>query len=106
MKLGAELRRLRKGKGYTQEKLAELVGVSRESIQKYEVNVNHPPLEVAMVLAEYVGVCVDQLIRGEVKCPASLGQEAALARRIRSLSQEKQEAVQKIVEALEKEAGC
>lgn len=82
-----------------------MVGLSRESIQKYEVNVNHPPLEVALTLAEMFGICVDQLIRGEATCPSTTGEEAVLARRIGSLSPEKREAVEKIVEVMEKDSG-
>lgn len=41
MNLSIKIYELRKAKGMSQEKLAELVGVSRQSISKWESGVSH-----------------------------------------------------------------
>ena len=42
MNFGDKLSKLRKNKNYTQEELAELLGVSRQSISKWESNIAYP----------------------------------------------------------------
>jgi transcriptional regulator with XRE-family HTH domain len=42
MTLGEKISKLRKEKNYTQEQLADVLGVSRQSISKWELNVAYP----------------------------------------------------------------
>lgn len=41
MKFGENLKNLRKTKNFSQEKLAEKIGVSRQSVSKWECGVSH-----------------------------------------------------------------
>jgi predicted transcriptional regulator len=102
MGFGSQLRKLRKKKGYTQGMLANAAGVSRESIQKYEVDANRPPIEVVVALADTFGICVDRLVRGEETCPIEQNEASALARRILGLNADEREAIEHLVEVLER----
>lgn len=56
------LRVLRESKGYTQQQLADLVGVSQKSIQKYETTKYEPDIKTLMRLADVFEVSVDYLV--------------------------------------------
>ena len=56
---------LRKVHGYSQEVLAEKIGVSRQAIAKWEAGETVPDLENCIALADLYGVTVDDLIRYE-----------------------------------------
>ena len=55
------IRALRKEKGVSQEELAKLCGVSRQTINAIENNKYDPTLSLAFRLALRLGVTVDQL---------------------------------------------
>lgn len=57
-----QLANLRKRKGITQQKLAEVVGTSYQNISKWENGITMPDITVLPVLAEYFGVTTDQLL--------------------------------------------
>lgn len=52
---------LRKGRGMSQEQLAERIGVSRQTISKWETGQSTPDLEKLTALAECFGVTLDAL---------------------------------------------
>lgn len=54
--------RLRQGKGISQEKLAEEIGVSRQSIAKWESGESIPDLDNCNKIAQYFGTSIDSLI--------------------------------------------
>lgn len=56
---------LRKLQGYSQEKLAQLAGVTRQTINAIENNKYSPSLELAFTLADLLGVKVDDLFMKE-----------------------------------------
>lgn len=58
---GASLRELRKQKGYTQERLAEVLNLSETTISKYESNTAVPPFETVMAIAAWFNVSIDAL---------------------------------------------
>ena len=62
MRFGENLMRLRKQKGYSQEDLAHMLGVSRQVISKWENNSTTPKLERIMKIAELFDVSLDELI--------------------------------------------
>ena len=62
MRFGENLMRFRKQKGYSQEDLAHILGVSRQSISKWENNSTTPELERIMKIAELFNVSLDELI--------------------------------------------
>jgi SOS-response transcriptional repressor LexA len=59
---GDRLRRIRKDKGLTQEKLAELADVTQNSISAYEMNKANMSLEVARKISNVLGVSLDGLV--------------------------------------------
>lgn len=56
------LMELRKLNGYSQEELAEKIGVSRQTLSKYETGESLPDLEKSKTIADVFGVTVDDLI--------------------------------------------
>ena len=64
MKLGETISRLRAENGLSQEALAQRLGVSRQSVSKWETGASVPDLEKLMGLSELFGVSLDQLVQG------------------------------------------
>lgn len=62
-KLIAELRR---SKGLTQQQLADQMNLSNKTISKWESGSGSPDLSNLPVLADALGVTVDELLRGEL----------------------------------------
>ena len=60
--LGENIKRLRKEKGLSQEKVAEYMAVSRQAVTKWESNISRPSSENLMKLAELFDVKVDVLL--------------------------------------------
>ena len=56
------LQQLRKENGYTQEVLAEKLGISRQSISKWERAEASPDTDNLLALAKIYGISVDQLL--------------------------------------------
>jgi len=59
--LGNRLRELREAKGLTQAQLADLIGVSRKTVNTVENGVFIPSTVVALKLAGALGCSVEQL---------------------------------------------
>ena len=64
MTLGERIVSLRKQHGLSQDSLAEAVGVSRQSVSKWELNASVPDLDKLMRLSEVFGVTLDELVKG------------------------------------------
>lgn len=65
MALGERIKACRQSAGMSQEKVAELVGVSRQAVTKWEVNRSAPNTENLFKLAEIFGTTVDMLLASE-----------------------------------------
>lgn len=63
MKFNENLIELRKQKGYSQEELAYQLGVSRQSISKWESGLSIPELERIIELADLFEISIDDLVR-------------------------------------------
>ena len=63
MTTGEKISRLRKENNYTQEQLAELLGVSRQSVSKYESGLAYPETAKLIKLSEVFDCTVDYLLR-------------------------------------------
>ena len=59
------LKALRKDKAITQEKLAEVLGVTSQSISRWELNICYPDLELLPIIANYFGVTIDSLLSND-----------------------------------------
>ena len=62
MSLGERIKEQRKKSGLSQERVAELVGVSRQSVTKWESGQSAPSTENLFKLAEIFGTTVDMLL--------------------------------------------
>lgn len=62
MTLGQKLHNLRKEHGYTQDKLSEILDVSRQSISKWELDESVPEISKIVKLAEVYEVTTDYLL--------------------------------------------
>ena len=62
---GAVIRRLREGKGMTQEELAERIFVSGKAVSKWETGQGFPDISLLEPLAKALGISVIELLSGE-----------------------------------------
>ena len=62
MSFAENLIELRKYKGLSQEEIAEMIGVSRQTLSKYETGESLPDIEKCRLLAEIFDVKIDDLI--------------------------------------------
>ena len=67
MILADKIINLRKKNGWTQEELAEKLGVTRQSVSKYEGAQSIPDLDKILKLSELFGVTTDYLIKDELE---------------------------------------
>ncbi len=58
---------LRNIKGLTQEQVAEVIGISRQSYSKWEQGETYPDIDKCDKLAKYYGVTIDSLIHQDNK---------------------------------------
>lgn len=66
MKLSEKIIELRKAKGMTQEELASICNVSRQSISKWEADIALPELDKLLILGETFHVSLDVLVKDEL----------------------------------------
>ena len=59
---GKQLKELRKSKELTQEQAAELLGISKQSVSRWENNSTYPDIMFLPTLASFYGVTVDRLL--------------------------------------------
>jgi transcriptional regulator with XRE-family HTH domain len=66
MSFAEKLQSLRKSKGISQEQLAELLDVSRQSISKWESGQNYPEIDKLIKLSDLFDITLDDLVRDKV----------------------------------------
>lgn len=71
MIISEKIMSLRKQYGWSQEELADLVGVSRQSVSKWESAASMPDIQKIIKLSEVFGVSVDYLLKDEIDLPES-----------------------------------
>lgn len=62
MTFGEKLTELRKTKGWSQEQLGEAVGVSRQTVSKWELGFTSPEMEKLIALSGIFGISIDELV--------------------------------------------
>jgi len=67
LRMAKKLKMLRMEKGFTQNDLAEYVGQSRISINRYENAVQVPSLQALFFLATAFEITLDDLVKGVLK---------------------------------------
>ena len=66
MSLGEKLSKLRKEYNYTQEQLADILGVSRQSISKWESDIAYPETDKLIELGKLFDCSMDYLLKEDV----------------------------------------
>ena len=64
---------LRKTKGYSQDELADKIGITRQTLSKYETGESLPDIEKCKLMADIFGVTVDALISYDNSDSGNLG---------------------------------
>lgn len=72
MEFANRLHELRKQKGLSQEELANLLNVTRQTVSKWEAGDSTPDLEKLAALGEAFGVSLDMLVLGRVPVTTKL----------------------------------
>ena len=67
MRFGEKLAEIRKSHGYTQENLAEKLGVSRQAIARWEANDTVPDITMLLGICEIFHVSADYMIHSDYK---------------------------------------
>jgi putative molybdopterin biosynthesis protein len=62
---GARLRSARQARGFSQQQLASMAGVSRQAVSAVESGISDPQLRVALALASALGMTVEELFGSE-----------------------------------------
>ncbi len=67
MTLGDKLSKLRKENNYTQEQLADVLGVSRQAISKWESDIAYPETDKLIRISELFDCSLDYLLKDKVE---------------------------------------
>ena len=67
MSFHSKMIKLRKYKGFTQETFAAEIGVSRQSVYKWESGQSYPEVEKLLKVARTFGVTVDDMLNDEME---------------------------------------
>ena len=71
MSFGENLQTIRKKNHLSQEGLAEMLGVSRQAVSKWELGEGYPEVDKLLLLSQKLNVSIDSLLSGEDASPAS-----------------------------------
>lgn len=64
MNMADRIQYLRKAKGFSQEELANKVGVSRQAVSKWESEQSTPDIEKIIIMSELFEVTTDYILKG------------------------------------------
>ena len=62
LNIGDTIKYLRKEKDITQDELADILGVSYQSVSRWETGTCYPDMELLPVISDFFGVTVDKLL--------------------------------------------
>lgn len=65
MEIGIKIKALREQKNWSQEELAEILNISRQSISKWELNKVYPSIDMLIKMSDLFDVTLDELIKGD-----------------------------------------
>ena len=81
IRIGENIKRLRKAKSVTQEQIAEVLGISVTAVSKWERNETYPDITLLFPLARYFEVTLDELMGyDEERIQAEIGETLGLYR--------------------------
>lgn len=67
MRLGDKLIQLRRERGYSQEQLANMLDVSRQSVSKWEADQSMPEINKLIMISDIFNITVDSLVREDIE---------------------------------------
>lgn len=106
MSFGARLAELRKARGFTQQELADQIGLSRRMLAYYEGQSEHPPTTHLPAIAQALRVSTDVLLGLTTVKPAARQKDSRLLRRMQEIekldSQDKRQVLQLLDAFIEK----
>ena len=76
LQLYGKIQARRKALGLSQEELAQRMGVSRQSVTKWETGLSAPDLDRLVELADTLGVSLDYLLRDQAELPEASAESA------------------------------
>jgi transcriptional regulator with XRE-family HTH domain len=68
MNFKSKLQSLRKEKGFSQEAMAEKIGVTRQAVAKWELGQTTPDIDNLIALSNLFGVSIDRLVKSDPTC--------------------------------------
>ena len=99
MTIGDRLKQLRINGGYTQEKIAEILRVKRQTYSAWERNISKPDTDTILFLADYYDVDTDYIMG---RCDIPKKPTNMYDVRISNLSDEKKRIIDTILNELER----
>ena len=76
MNMADRIQSLRKAKGFSQEELADKIGVSRQAVSKWESEQSTPDIDKIIMMSELFEVTTDYILKGTE--PANMADKKAL----------------------------
>ena len=106
MKFGDNLRNLRKSKKLSQEELSERVGVSRQSVSKWESGVAYPEMNNILILCKIFNCKINDLLSEKIEDFNSFDEEVKMkVAKFETKKQKKMKTLTKILSLIGKIAG-
>ena len=63
MKFQERIQQIRKEKGFSQEDMAERIGISRQAVAKWEAGLTYPDVDNLITLSDLFKVSIDSLLK-------------------------------------------
>ena len=83
MTFAEKLAKLRKAQNYTQEQLADLLGVSRQSVSKWESGLAYPETEKLIRIGDMFDCSIDYLLKDSIEDASSEAKEVKASKKNR-----------------------
>ena len=78
MQLQDKLQLLRKQNGYSQEQLADKLGIARQTLSKWENGQAVPELNNLISLSNLYGITIDRIVKEDDECNLSMCRNASI----------------------------
>ncbi len=106
--LGGRIARIRKDQDITQAQLADLIGITQQTINSYETGRRRVPVSLLPAIAKRLGVAVEALLDDDAKATAKRGPAPKLQQqmdRITQLPRARQQFVMQVIDSVLAQAG-
>ena len=106
--LGGRIARIRKDQDITQAQLAELIGITQQTINSYETGRRRVPVSLLPAIAKRLGVAVETLLGDDAKASSKRGPAPKLQQqmdRITQLPRARQQFVMQVIDSVLAQAG-